>query len=162
MILEKCWYRMPPRCDVSNWFLTFCWVLRLESYQITSPDAPSQPQSWPENRSKQASQPPKQPSGRQAVGGCRQVGLLPQKRSEAHFGFQFASPEPDHAQHTWGFSREIGAHPDLTGDRGGPRSHGSPQRTHFRSPGGPNNRSCCWLAGRARNWIIKLDHKIGS
>ena len=105
--------------------------MRLESYQITSPDAPSQPQSWPENRTKQASLPPKQPSGRQAVGGCRQAGLLPKKRSEAHFGSQFASPEPDHAQHTWGFSREmgptpisreIGVGPDLTGALRGPIS----------------------------------------
>ena len=27
--------------------------------------------------------------------------------------------------------------------------------------GGPNNRSCCWLGGWVRNWIIKLDHIIG-
>ena len=39
----------------------------------------------------------------------------------------------------------------------------TPPSTHFRGPwgGGPNNRSCCWLGGWVRNWIIKLDHIIG-
>ena len=39
----------------------------------------------------------------------------------------------------------------------------TPPSTHFRGPWGgvgPNNRSCCWLGGWVRNWIIKLDHEI--
>ena len=132
---------MPPRCDVSNFVLTFCWILRLESYQTTSPDAPSQPQSWPENRSKQASQPPKQPSGRQAVGGCRQVIEKPSAVDQA-------SPP---AGQPW-----LGGWPApgwLDG-RLVERPCWAGGQLAGRVPG--------WLASWRRNWIQNLDQEIRS
>lgn len=101
----------------------------------------SQPQSWPANHSKQASQPTKQPPGLSAVGGCHQVVEKPPAIDQA-------SPP---AGQPW------------------PGGWTVPGWLHGRLDKGPcwpdGQLAGCvpgCLAGRPRNLIRKMDQEIGT